>query len=391
MSCEKCSSINEPNENVWHVLRPCPGCGREIRIAEPGKHGIGLKISKGDKVVAPPIALSPNPLKGGGHLTRHGINWYAEHAFVGDMARRKEDFPAALSRMVDDLEKELKASPLFKDVDFDNEEQLSVAINGLKKEDNPVEWYLTSALIFAAIGKEAMEGGDAASTAWAIAMFERFRSMLVFKFQFEEVVFMGNSAKRLLDVLQLWKANEKNPDEGFWQIILQDSSYVFSQLFSSPITFLQGNAYVGGQQIDGKSARFIDLLFSGDSTGDAILIEIKTPTTPLLQKSRYRSNIHSPTNELSGATVQVADYRVTLVSELQTVAKNHVTTISGFNPKAVLIVGNSSELDTLEKRRSFDLYRASLANIDVITFDELFQKIEHLAQIFNLRQKPSSQ
>jgi hypothetical protein len=307
------------------------------------------------------------------------------------MARRKEDFPAALSRMVDDLEKELKASPLFKDVDFDNEEQLSVAINGLKKEDNPVEWYLTSALIFAAIGKEAMEGGDAASTAWAIAMFERFRSMLVFKFQFEEVVFMGNSAKRLLDVLQLWKANEKNPDEGFWQIILQDSSYVFSQLFSSPITFLQGNAYVGGQQIDGKSARFIDLLFSGDSTGDAILIEIKTPTTPLLQKSRYRSNIHSPTNELSGATVQVADYRVTLVSELQTVAKNHVTTISGFNPKAVLIVGNSSELDTLEKRRSFDLYRASLANIDVITFDELFQKIEHLAQIFNLRQKPSSQ
>jgi Domain of unknown function (DUF4263) len=388
MACEKCLNVSEPDENAWHVLRPCPGCGREIRVAEPGKHGIGLKINKGDKVVAPSLILSPNPLRGGGHFTRHGIGWYAEHTFIGDLPRRKDDFPAAVSAMVESLEQELKASPLFNGVDFDSEDQVSAAITNLKKEDSPVEWYLSSALIFAAIANEAIQGGDAGLASWAMAMSERFRSMLIFKQHFEEVVFMGNSAKRLIDVLQLWSANDKNSDEEFWQIKLQEASYVFSQLFSSPITFLQGKAYVGGQQIDGKSARFIDLLFSGDSTGDAILIEIKTPITPLLQKGKYRSNIHSPTSELSGATVQVADYRATLVSELQTVAKDHAARISGFNPRAVLIVGNSAELDTAEKRRSFDLYRASLANIDIITFDELFQKIEHLAQIFNLSKKP---
>jgi hypothetical protein len=384
MTCAKCSTVDEPDEGSWHVLRPCPGCGREIRLAESGKHGIGLKINKGDKIVAPPLILSPNPLKGGGHFTRHGISWYAEQAFIGNLPRRKDDFPAAVSAMVESLEQELRASPLFTVVDFDDEDNVSAAIMKLKKEDNPVEWYLSNALIFAAIANDAIQGGDAGLASWAMAMSERFRSMLIFKQHFEEVVFVGNSAKRLIDVLQLWKANDKNSDEGFWQIKLQEASYVFSQLFSSPITFLQDKAYVGGQQIDGKSARFIDLLFAGDAAGDAILIEIKTPMTPLLQKSKYRSNIHSPTADLSGATVQVADYRATLVSELQNVGKDHAAKVSGFNPKAVLIVGNSAELDTSERRRSFDLFRASLANIDIITFDELFRKIEHLAQIFNL-------
>jgi hypothetical protein len=45
---------------------------------------------------------------------------------------------------------------------------------------------------------------------------------------------------------------------------------------------------------------------------------------------------------------------------------------------------NTTELDTEEKRSSFDLYRSTLTNIDVITFDELFRKMEHLARIFNL-------
>jgi hypothetical protein len=47
-------------------------------------------------------------------------------------------------------------------------------------------------------------------------------------------------------------------------------------------------------------------------------------------------------------------------------------------------VGNYSELDTEEKRRSFELYRSSLSNIDIVTFDELFRKMEYLAKLFNL-------
>jgi hypothetical protein len=39
---------------------------------------------------------------------------------------------------------------------------------------------------------------------------------------------------------------------------------------------------------------------------------------------------------------------------------------------------------------SFELFRGSLAGTDVITFDEFFRKVEHLAKLFNLVRKASS-
>lgn len=207
----------------------------------------------------------------------------------------------------------------------------------------------------------------------------------LFKQNFEEAVWMGQSAKRLIDALSLWKANEGNGDEGFWQTSLRESSYIFSQLFSVPVTFIQGRAYVGGQQIDGRNARLVDFLLSGGSSGEAILIEIKTPTTPLIQKSKYRTSIHAPSSDLSGAIVQAADYRNCVLREIRGVTQDRPSDLSTFNPKAIVIVGNyTSELDSDEKRRSFELYRTSLSNIEIITFDELFGKIEHLAKLFNL-------
>jgi hypothetical protein len=40
---------------------------------------------------------------------------------------------------------------------------------------------------------------------------------------------------------------------------------------------------------------------------------------------------------------------------------------------------------------SFELFRTSLAGVDVITFDEFFRKIEHLAKLFNLVRTATSQ
>src|SRR5687768_16295988 len=129
---------------------------------------------------------------------------------------------------------------------------------------------------------------------WATAVAERYRSLWIFKQNFEEAVWMAQSAKTLIETLSVWQTNRTNDDEEFWQARLQEWSYVLSQLFSSPVTFIKGKAYVGGQQVDGRSARFVDFLFSGGAGDEAILIEIKTPKTPLLQKSKYRSSIHAP-------------------------------------------------------------------------------------------------
>ena len=240
-----------------------------------------------------------------------------------------------------------------------------------------------SALLLTVV-REAIEKGDAEQAAWAMACAERFRSMYIFKEHFEEVVFMGHSAKRLTDLLHLWDANKANGDEEFWQIQFQSHSFALSQLFSVPVTLIEGKAYVGGQRIDRTEARFVDFLFSGGNSSEAILIEIKTPTTRLITKTQYRKSVHAPSSDLSGSVVQIGDYRDSLTRELAELVRGKHD-LSAFHPKCVVIIGNSEHLTSERERRSFELFRSNLANIEIVTFDELFRKLEQLALIFNLR------
>jgi len=64
VTCPECAGVVERPEH-FHVIRKCPGCGRELRVFEPGEHGIGMKVNKGETLVLPPgaLQLSLNPLK----------------------------------------------------------------------------------------------------------------------------------------------------------------------------------------------------------------------------------------------------------------------------------------------------------------------------------------
>ncbi len=181
----------------------------------------------------------------------------------------------------------------------------------------------------------------------------------------------------------MWDANKENGDEGFWQIKLKENAYAISQLFSVPVTLIQDRAYVGGMSLDGKDARFLDFMFSGGSANDAILVEIKTPATKLLGR-KYRKNVYPPSFELSGSIVQVNDYCHSLRENILK-AKEPNVEINTFSPRRIVIIGNyEKELTEATKRNSFEFFRSALVGIDVVTFDEFFAKVEHLAKLFNL-------
>ena len=135
-------------------------------------------------------------------------------------------------------------------------------INGHQKT---IEWFGYMAAGFCSMAVTAIEQGNAAEAAWATASAERFRALAIFKANFEEAVFMGHSARRLVELLQIWDANKENSDEEFWQIKLGEHAYAISQLFSVPVTLIQGKAYVGGMSMDRQDARFLDFMFSGGS------------------------------------------------------------------------------------------------------------------------------
>ena len=64
--------------------------------------------------------------------------------------------------------------------------------------------------------------------------------------------------------------------------------------------------------------------------------------------------------------------------------------MKAFNPRTVVVIGNSKvELVDHATRRSFELFRAS-CEVEIVTFDELFRKVEVLAHLFGLVPKAAT-
>lgn len=179
-----------------------------------------------------------------------------------------------------------------------------------------------------------------------------------------------------------WTANTANSSESFWQETLTTYSFVFSQVFSAPVVVFGSKVYVGGKSVQGDGGKEPDFLLKNELTSHLLIVEIKTPTTELLAKTPYRSpNVFAATRELAGAVTQVARYKDTF---LRNYGNLRVETAEPFrlaDPRCLVVIGNTSELDTEGKRESFELFRRALRGTEIITFDELFRKVEVLLHL----------
>lgn len=391
MTCESCKHLTDIKDlSSPHVIRTCPDCNRKIKLREVGEKGQGIQVNKGDQFVLPVgwLKISANPLKSRGRLTRQGLEWFAKLIFIEDLPQNKDKLTSEFEKNEKYCLKQISNSPLLKDFDIENPEHSEKIFELLNSNQSTVEWWAYLFMTFNNIAEKAIVDNDAKKSAWAMGSAERCRSMCVFKDSLEEVVWMGHSARRIIDVIQKWHANKENSDEEFWQTIFNENPYVLSQLFSVPVVFIKDKAYVGGINVERQDAKFVDYLYTNESSNDAILVEIKTPKTKLVG-TRYRTGVHKPSSELSGSVIQILDYRRELSQNIHTITKGTDHIIDVFSPRCVVIVGNAlEELDTEKKRKSFELFRTSLKDVEIVTFDELFKKAEILATLFNLKWEP---
>jgi hypothetical protein len=384
MSCPKCEHIIE-RPDLPHIVRQCEGCGRELHIHEPGAHGIGFNIRKGDQVVIPKdwLKLSLNPLKSSGQFSRYGLQWFAEQIHFEELPKKKDEVEAEIGRLEARCDQILGTSKLLEGLDISDPEDSDQIIAKLKERQDSIEWWAFLMSTFISFLRDATEKSDVQQAVWAMGCVERCRSMLLFKEHLEEVVWMGQSAKRIVDILQRWDNNKTNADEGFWQITFRENVYAISQVFAAPLVLIQEAAYVGGMNVDRQHAKLVDYLFSQESSQEAVLVEIKTPATKLLG-SKYRGT-YRPSAELSGAVMQALDYRRTLSKNLTSVVDGTSHKLSAFAPKCVVIIGNGAiELDNDVKRGAFELFRSNSKDVEIVTYDELFRKLEVLASLFSL-------
>lgn len=183
--------------------------------------------------------------------------------------------------------------------------------------------------------------------------------------------------QRMKKSLKIWRENRLNSNEEFWQTKLLEYSFIFEEVFVWPCTILEGKAYVGGKTVANDDGKIVDFLVKNSMTDNAALIEIKTPCTKIIGNT-YRQGIVNISKELSGALLQILHYRASLTQYYNSLVTNKKDFFQAFDPKCVIIIGNTNELNSIEAKNSFELFRNQLSDVTVITYDEIFVKIENL-------------
>lgn len=186
----------------------------------------------------------------------------------------------------------------------------------------------------------------------------------------------------LRKVLAIWQANKTNADEGFWQATLQQYSFVFSQVFSTPVVVFGTKAYVGGKNLEGAGGKEPDFLLKNELTSHVLIVEIKTPETPLLGQSAYRPpDVFAVSRDVSGAVGQIGRYKDEFLRHYSDLYLKSEGKFLLADPRCLVVVGSTGQLDTVAKKDSFEFFRRGQRGTEIITFDELFRKVEVLLRL----------
>jgi hypothetical protein len=243
----------------------------------------------------------------------------------------------------------------------------------LSKASQAQSWELLSGLIKWAVSEEK-----------ASAFIERLASLQSQEISTLNAAIGVVSLRRSLDI---WSANSDNDDEEFWQQHFAENSFILEQVFQFPMVIMKSKAYVGGKNVMNVGGNIVDFLLKNTITHSPALVEIKTPKTRLLG-SVYREN-HPPSQDLSGTIVQVLNYRNSLLREQSKLLEGTASDIKPLSPICVVVIGNAgTELDNDKKRGDFELTRTQSRDVQIITYDELFERVKRLISILEGESQP---
>lgn len=177
-----------------------------------------------------------------------------------------------------------------------------------------------------------------------------------------------------------------NKLEKDWEKFLIDNPWIISNLFATPVFFFQNQAYAGGKEIDNKNGKVTDFLYKNEFTDNIAIIELKTHKTDLLSAKPYRGkDVYSLSADLSGSVNQVLNQRQNLIHEFTTL-RTKENWFESYHPKCLVIVGSISGLPK-DGLKNFETFRNSLQGVEIITFDELFKKLEFFNDLIKGKSK----
>ncbi|CAN5391780.1 hypothetical protein BH09PSE1_BH09PSE1_02220 [soil metagenome] len=167
-----------------------------------------------------------------------------------------------------------------------------------------------------------------------------------------------------------------NRSEQSWQTLFVESPFILRLAFNLPIIAVGDQVSVGGTAFSGTGGKIADFLHKNGLTDNLTLIEIKKPGS-LLVGPQYRGGVYPPSTDVSGSVTQILDQRYQLQKALPGLKDtSNRWDLESYAIKGLIIVGR--DLEEKAQKKSFELYRNNLHDVQIITFDELLAKLRHL-------------
>lgn len=229
----------------------------------------------------------------------------------------------------------------------------------------------------------------------------------------EDIVALGyrkkqlNAFRRLLwerDYFDQAKAMKAiGADEALWQAFFERNHWVFgyglSYFFVTGFDNRKLEQVVEGHDLITRGKRADGLMKTRGIINAVCFVEIKTHETRLLDSTAYRAGCWAPSRELCGAVAQVQGTVAAAMQNLYGLIRPKDESgsptgeeVFNFRPRAFIVAGSLGQFVTEhgvneEQVRSFELYRNSISDIDILTFDELYERSRFIVEAATSRQQ----
>jgi hypothetical protein len=215
----------------------------------------------------------------------------------------------------------------------------------------------------------------------------------VFDKLLNETGFFETYKQELIDLKEL-KSGSGN--EAVWQKFFEKNTWILGYgldyVFNSELDGKKLEQVTTGANFNSSGKRIDGLLKSQGVINSLCFCELKLSNDDLLKqvKDSYRPEAWQISDALSGAIAQV---QRTIQKAIQSIdTKTSIKDKEGYltgeelylyNPKGFIIIGKQDEFINEKgineiKYSSFEMFRKNLKNIDIITYDELYQRAYYI-------------
>ncbi|WP_085919987.1 Shedu immune nuclease family protein [Halomonas sp. CSM-2] len=166
--------------------------------------------------------------------------------------------------------------------------------------------------------------------------------------------------------------------EDRWQDFFNENPFILNMAFGYPVIKVGDQASVGGRKLSGNGEKITDFLVKNSLTNNTAIFEIKTPQTGILNKTPYRDGVFTPSADLSGSINQVLDQKYQFQKQIAQIKENtRLYDIESYAVHCCLVIGNTPKGN--DQQKSFELFRRNSKDVEIVTFDELLEKLKQLS------------